>query len=142
MDTKPAGKGFTKKEGILGVVVVIILCVVASQMLNSTPSPVTSSPVQQKSEENSDVDAYIDAQAIVKKALKSPSTAKFPSSSEAKISRAGENIFNVESYVDSQNSFGAMIRSDWSVMFEYVGDQLDIYAISIDGETIYKKQGI
>lgn len=91
---------------------------------------------------HTDTEAYIDAQAIVEKTLKSPSTAKFPSSSNAVISRAGESVFNVKSYVDSQNGFGAMIRSEWSVMFEYVGDKVDVYAVSIDGETVYKKPGL
>lgn len=138
-------KELTKGEGITAIVVVVIFCLVAWQAITSTSkSDGTSAPapVAVQPEQHSDVDAYIDAQAIVEKTLKSPSTAKFPSSSHATITRAGENIFKVDSYVDSQNGFGAMIRSEWSVMFEYVGDKLDTYAISIDGETVYKKAGL
>ena len=49
----------------------------------------------------------------VKGILKSPSTAKFPSILEWGFSKE-KNIIKVQSYVDSQNSFGAEIRSYFS----------------------------
>ncbi|MGB4076127.1 MAG: hypothetical protein WBK28_00270 [Minisyncoccia bacterium] len=153
MDTKQAGDPKTWKDlsnnekatGVIFFIVVIILGIWGVMAIttaiigggNTSPQPQAEVPT-----EHTDIDVYIDAQAIIKETLKSPSTAKFPSSAEAKITRGQDNVFNVKSYVDSQNSFGATIRSDWSVMFQYVGDKLDTYAISIDGETVYRKPGI
>lgn len=136
-----------KRSEIIAVSIIFIIIVFLAYKGISfifTNSPLDSIPESAvvQPEQHSDTDVYIDAQAIVSKTLKSPSTAKFPSSSHATITRAGENTFKVDSYVDSQNGLGAVIRSEWSVMFEYVGDKLDTYAISIDGETVYKKQGL
>lgn len=62
---------------------------------------------------------YSIAKEIVESALKSPSTAEFPSifSDDIKMAR-NKDIVVVQSYVDSQNSFGAMIRSEWLVQFK------------------------
>lgn len=62
---------------------------------------------------------YSMAKEIVESALKSPSTADFPSifSDDIKMAR-NKDIVAVQSYVDSQNSFGAMIRSEWIVQFK------------------------
>lgn len=58
------------------------------------------------------------AQDMVTRALKTPSTAKFPSQIWAldKYSICkNRDIITVHSYVDSQNSFGAMLRNEWTV---------------------------
>lgn len=64
---------------------------------------------------------YSMAKEIVESALKSPSTADFPSifSDDIKMAR-NKNIVAVQSYVDAQNSFGAMIRSEWTVQFKVI----------------------
>lgn len=55
------------------------------------------------------------AQELVKERLKSPSTAKFPLDSYS-VSRSGNN-WKVSGYVDAQNGFGAISRSNWTVTF-------------------------
>ncbi len=72
---------------------------------------------------------YSIAKEIVESALKAPSTAEFPSifSDHIKMAR-NKDIVAVQSYVDSQNSFGAMIRSEWLVQFKV----LDISTYSYD----------
>ena len=69
------------------------------------------------------LDAYIEAQAFVKKHLKSPITAEFPSYHKVKnqIKYLGTNKYEVVAYVDSQNSFGAMIRTTFSCRITFVG---------------------
>lgn len=64
-----------------------------------------------------DQEAYLwsMAEETVKDNLKTPSTAKFPAYSNFKVKSEGDNIFTISSYVDAQNSFGAMIRSDFVV---------------------------
>jgi hypothetical protein len=61
------------------------------------------------------------AEALVKERLKAPSTAKFPSSSEVSFSLddSGNCIYEVRSYVDAQNSFGAQIRTDYYVRLKW-----------------------
>jgi hypothetical protein len=61
------------------------------------------------------IDACIMAEVFVEKNLKSPSTAKFPACSTQKINYKGNQTYYVHSYVDSQNGFGAMIRTRYSV---------------------------
>jgi hypothetical protein len=85
-----------------------------------------------------DISAYIEAQEYVKKALKSPSTAKFPATDFLAHS-FGDNEYEIVSYVDSQNGFGAEIRSNWNVQFQMINDnqQKKLTQLSINGEVIY-----
>lgn len=53
--------------------------------------------------------------------LKAPSTAKFPTFNEATISKSGSK-YQIVGYVDSQNSFGAIIRASFIVEIEKVND--------------------
>jgi hypothetical protein len=63
------------------------------------------------SEPGSD-DAYRACQGFVRERLRAPATAVFPPSSLEIVSTAiGGGVFAVSSYVDSQNGFGAMVRS-------------------------------
>lgn len=63
---------------------------------------------------------YIMAQDIVKSALKNPRSADFPSiithAGEIAIQRNG-SLVAVKSYVDATNSFGAKVRTNWTVQF-------------------------
>lgn len=62
------------------------------------------------------------AQEAVKVKLKSPASAKFSRCGEYEIrSDASRNKVSVEGRVDSQNSFGAMLRSEWIVILERTG---------------------
>lgn len=83
-------------------------------------------------------EATVLAERYVQAALKAPSTAKFPGTvleaDQWSIGRY-KDIFQVSSYVDSQNSFGAMIRSKFVVEMSYNTKNLTF--LSIDGKTIY-----
>ena len=59
-------------------------------------------------------DIVILAQSQIKDLLKAPSTADFPTTNNAIVERKDSVTWFVSSYVDSQNGFGAMIRSMWS----------------------------
>lgn len=63
--------------------------------------------------------AYVISQNFVKTKLVAPSTAKFPSLSDVKVTKSGECKFTVIGYVDSQNSFGAMLRTIYSADVRY-----------------------
>lgn len=58
------------------------------------------------------MNALVMSEHFVKQNLKSPSTAEFGSSTE-NITKLNDSTFEVRSYVDSQNSFGAMLRMNY-----------------------------
>lgn len=64
--------------------------------------------------------AHTMATNFVRKQLQSPSTAKFPGTSDdgVTVRSLGECKFDVTSYVDSQNVFGATVRSRFWVQME------------------------
>jgi hypothetical protein len=70
--------------------------------------------------------AYNYAEDFVKQRLKSPSTAKFPGTSEKDkhITELGNNQYQINSWVDSQNSFGAIIRSKFSCKIIFEGNNV------------------
>lgn len=122
-----------------GIVLTLFAIIVIVQVVSHFTAPKsTPTPPVEQAQTYSDTEVYVDAKAIIEKALKAPSTAKYPSSSDAKIERSENNRFKVTSYVDSQNSFGAMIRSDWSVTFQYVGDQVKTYQVILGDQEIYR----
>ena len=89
----------------------------------------------------SESQAKIMAQGMVKQLLKSPSTADFPSF-DYTTTNVG-NQYTVVSYVDSQNGFGAMIRSTWRVVMSHNGSEWNnpgswtLNELWIDGEQIF-----
>lgn len=63
-------------------------------------------------------------QVEVEEELKAPASAEFPSCNRASIRKIAEGVYEVKSYVDAQNSFGAMIRTDYICQVKYRGDRL------------------
>ena len=71
------------------------------------------------------VSALTMAEHFVKENLKSPSSAKFPWCSQKLIDSiitVNSYTWIVNSYVDSQNSFGAMLRTQYRAKVMYLGD--------------------
>ena len=65
-------------------------------------------------DEPDEISAYVFAEKTIKPRLKAPSTAEFASFNNSEITR-DRDTFYVRSYVDSQNGFGAMVRSNFEV---------------------------
>jgi len=63
------------------------------------------------------ITAYEKAKDFVKSQLKSPYSAKFPPI-EHRCEQHENHVYEIISYVDSQNEFGAMIRNDWRVRLQ------------------------
>jgi hypothetical protein len=68
--------------------------------------------------DNQNLEAYVYSQQIVEEQLKSPASADFPTFSDALVNKAGD-IYTINSYVDSQNSFGANLRSQYTCQLRY-----------------------
>lgn len=87
---------------------------------NGTSSTSTKSPDK--------IDAWVMAQQFVEDRLKSPSTADFGSAfgdyqdPEKVVTDLSGDKFRIRAWVDSQNSFGATIRTHFVCEVEYVGN--------------------
>ena len=68
--------------------------------------------------------AYVESQEYAKNMLVSPASAEFPYMVDDEIVQWDENTFVINSYVDSQNSFGAMLRSHYQCKVVYSSDGL------------------
>ncbi|SHH55063.1 hypothetical protein SAMN02745135_01174 [Caloranaerobacter azorensis DSM 13643] len=75
-------------------------------------------------------DLQIRCQNVIKSILKAPSTAKFPNITKWYFGKDREKIV-VQSYVDAQNSFGAVVRSNFQITFTASGDT--IISLIFDG---------
>lgn len=64
--------------------------------------------------------AFVMSQKFVLRELKAPSSAKFPSS--AVVTPISNCSYSVAAWVDSQNGFGATVRSDYHVIMESSAD--------------------
>lgn len=91
-----------------------------------------------------DIGGAARAQAVAKdvilQRLKAPSTAEFPGglldpSSGWGMSKKGNRV-TVQSYVDSQNSFGAQLRSPFTVVLEIIDGKAHVKYVKLGGEVL------
>lgn len=80
-------------------------------------------------------------EGLVKECLKSPSTAKFPGSFLMPYDGWGMSqeglIYKISSYVDSQNSFGATVRSNFYIEFTYdENGEFKLLKFTLDGKSM------
>lgn len=66
--------------------------------------------------EDSSAMAYVMSQQFVTDRLRAPATAEFPWSNEARVKPLGDCRFRVAAHVDSQNGFGALIRTHYTAV--------------------------
>lgn len=107
------------------VVAVFVISVFAlTKFIDSRiPTNAPSQSVQPAHEDKADeMEAIIMAEKIVKQKLVSPSSAKFPRSSETTAVKVDEDTWVISSYVDSQNRFGAMLRTYYIAKVKYLGN--------------------
>lgn len=89
----------------------------------------------QPASSSEDLLAYSYAEEYVKQNLKSPSSAEFPGIWDGKrdhITNLGNREYKIVSYVDSQNGFGAMIRTNWSCIIYFYGDKIGCRELNIN----------
>ena len=70
-------------------------------------------------------------QMIVEDYLKAPSTAEYPGSDGYTVIKISDHEYKVAAYVDSENSFGAMIRSKYVVDISYNEDWSTYKPVSV-----------
>ena len=65
------------------------------------------------------MDAIIFSEGYVKQRLKAPATADFAIATDDHASQIDDSTFYIHSYVDSQNGFGANIRSNYTCVMVF-----------------------
>jgi len=124
----------------LGIIGGIILLFVMGGSDDSSSSNTNDVAKQETSSVPDESEANIMAQGFIKQVLKSPSTADFPFLDYT--TTINGNRYTVVSHVDSQNGFGAMIRSNWRVVMDHNGGEWnsthswDVVEMWVDGEQI------
>ena len=73
----------------------------------------------------SDLDICIYSQMRIEEQLKAPSTAKHPACSLWQLTNSG-SMYTFASYVDAQNSFGAMIRTNYKCSLNIMWEEYTI----------------
>ena len=74
--------------------------------------------------------AKICAKKAVQDELKSPSTATFCQYTDMTATSLGDDRWKVTGYVDAENSFGAVVRQNWSVTLTLTDSGFKDYSVS------------
>lgn len=114
-----------------GCVVLIVLVVGA--LIVGTIAMALFGP---RTPEHSTAAAFVTCNQFVENRLRAPGSTKFPYVTEATIQTLGDADYEVSSYVDSQNGFGALLRSKYTcaVTYELDSKQWRLRDLKIDGE--------
>lgn len=80
----------------------------------------------------SEIGAYTASQYFVKQKLRAPGSADFPIYQEGMVSKLNGGRYRVNAYVDSQNGFGAQIRSHYKCEVRADGKDWFLEALAID----------
>lgn len=109
-------------------IIKLVLCLLALGVFfmpdypRSTPAPVPAQAAKSNGlpESNQNV-AYEFAKGFVEECLKSPRTVDFASHWDLKYEKVDARTWKLWFYVDSQNSFGAMVRTQCYTKMMYLG---------------------
>lgn len=139
-------KPFYKNKWFIGIIIFCVLALIGKTYKNSVEhlppmrqeenKPTTPKKRFDMDNVSDKIDLNVQAQQFVLQGLKSPSTAKFPPLT-FNVDDLGNEKYKIESYVDSQNSFGAMIRSNWSVTMKLVGERWILERMIIGDMVVY-----
>lgn len=120
-----AWRPFGQHPGIVFLMMAVVFAAAwtyGSISNNSTPKP----PVFDE------VSAQLACQTFVSARLKAPASASFAPFREQSIVAKTEGKFSVSAWVDSQNSFGAMLRTRYLCEVQFVGTQAQLLDLFID----------
>lgn len=107
----------------------------------SSSSGSNSSKSSGSSKSNSSSDkikagVYTLAEKCVKNHLKSPSSAKFCSMSDCEFQKGEDGVYMMAGTVESENSYGAMLKETWGIMAKVDGDKVSLVMVQI-GDQVY-----
>lgn len=113
-----------KKIIVITVAVIFVLAIKAC--IKESPGQ-AKSRMESKNEreaKNMVTKAFVYSKNCVREKLISPITAKFPYVDGSAVTKINDSIFTVSSHVDSQNSFGAMIRMNYKCKIIFTAKDL------------------
>lgn len=111
-----------KKYGCLGSLLIVGGVFIFGLMLMSVFNTGSSSSSSYTPPAHDKSMAWQMTQDFVEKRLSSPSTAEFPWSSDPDVDiTQNGTTYNVQGYVDSENGFGAQIRTNFEAELRYDG---------------------
>lgn len=109
----------TTRTQIIAIVFIIVLAAVLVKACELTPEEKAAAEQASIDREcKNPIAAQVMSQNFIKQHLKSPASADFPIQTNRAIYK-GNCLHLIESYVDSQNGFGALIRSQTFVQLRY-----------------------
>jgi hypothetical protein len=104
-------------KGIAGVIVLILIFwIIYMVSCSSSDEDKPKEPAKPKFGKQ---EAFVHAQLAVQEKLKSPGSAEFPFDYENYVTIYDDTTYIVIAYVDSQNGFGALLRSDFNCLVTY-----------------------
>ena len=109
----------TKTKSIISIVVTLVIFAIIVGVAFTCCGGGDS---KSDKEGHSEVEAWVAAKIEVEDNLKSPKTASFPWSYEEYVTKINDNDFKVKSYVDSENSFGALVRTQFRCYVTHLGN--------------------
>jgi hypothetical protein len=121
-----------KVAAVLGIVFLCALAYTAAQLPAAEDRATGAS--NSGSRQPDMIDMQVKAERLIKNNLKAPSTAKFPGMFEQsayKLAKTASGTYILKGWVDAQNGFGAMIRSDWYVEFRQDASGLSVVNFEI-----------
>lgn len=118
---KPGCGCLTSKGCLIALLIFVGLGVIGtiSDMISPNPSTTSTTPAVEAPQMPGQSEIWVAAQGFARDRLKAPRTAKFPYSMDISITDNGNGNYTVNGYVDSENSFGAMLRTDFECKMFY-----------------------
>ncbi|MGO9613210.1 MAG: hypothetical protein ACLPX5_09265 [Dissulfurispiraceae bacterium] len=113
-------RGKSKRLTKTGVVLIVLFVVVPLIILATMShyAPVKKDPSEERA-----FTAWAMHNEFIKNLLKAPATADFAPRSASSVEILGNNLYKITSYVDAQNSFGAKLRTHYTITLKNTGDQ-------------------
>lgn len=131
----PPKKWYQTWKGLLLILAVLGIFGRAFDDRSAKP-PLSPQEIAAKQEVTDSLDARTYAKIYVGKSLKAPTTAKWQNVMDFAVASKKDSegnltkdVWEVSGYVDAQNSFGAMIRTQWYVKLKKVGDSWKLLEI-------------
>lgn len=119
------------RKVIIGFAILSVFLLVITESSNKP-----STPSNQSTQNQREIEALVFAKDVIKRTLKAPSTATFEDVHAYELSNL-KDVWAVNGYVDSQNSYGAKLRNVWEVQLDYRdGKGGTVKSVMLDGKQL------
>lgn len=119
----------TGRKIVLGLAILSIFLLIITGSFNKT-----TTPNQQSNQDQREIQSIVFAKEVIKDTLKAPATATFENVHAYELSNL-KDVWAVNGYVDSENSYGAKLRNIWEVQLDYRdGKGGTVKSVMLDGK--------